>query len=996
MLQDPQPKHNQSAMPRTNINHGRDQILGDRVEVNNVGVQQNFATNLSSPRMTHLCDAVAGVGASHLSEQQFDRGLKCLEGTRVEIIRAILDWLASKDWSCPLCWLSGAAGVGKSSIAMTVAKSCEGDGLASSFFFFRPDPKRNNPSAFVLSIAHDLVVRMPFAGDFITQTISKDPTILEATLEDQFQELVFKPAMQRSTLRWLLHQFWLIPKAPSLVIIDGLDECGDEDTQRRILSTIISSYKQSRHFPLRFLICSRPEKWIREAFDEDDFRGLTQHLRLDDEVFSNRDIKRYYLREFKQIRESPQFARLSFPAAWPSPEDLEFLVDKSSGQFVHAATIVKIVKSRGCNPLAQLSSILSYTLDNPSRSFAPIDFLYQMVLSNHPDPEQLVPVLAAIFMLPPHGPSSPEFIELLLGLPTGELDIILRPMHSVLNIRDAGIPIVPFHESFMEFLYDKSRSECFCIDTSVQYDFLAQRWVQALNPVNQPSFFNDWRKRTLWKGWADLCLCVEQPSEKLLSDLQQTDLLAIIINVAITHSQAREELSSIITRPLEAIISWLAPTDSPVSAVIVRHSQDILEQFKSVLMAESDDSIEEQSRGSPYRELHALCYLAFMTHWHSNHYENLRPILTAILALPINLKLSSEWIGLLFDMPPGDVALAWQGMHSILHIRAFGKFDRIGHDVAHHLHIDIPVQRHNIARQWLDGVSAFKMQAYSSDQLYGESTNSFFTEWMEFCTTFTKPTIDLVGRLRGVDFASVYFCKCFPYGRHIKDWHETFEALRSWVLKGDWRVGFTRLEQGLVDKLDRLPNSFHLEQLSGPLRDDDLIVAVLVTSECSMGTLLARNATERYQRQAPLRITECQCDAQSIGNKSGDAAKHLAYQEACTRVVRAYVTKFEVLARTNDDVWELNRIFITVVDSALLQHCRLDTELFSLFNTVFASARGCSLLQFYGGTNDRERLKARLSDWIKTFPESFAQEAAEIKAQVNTLSWDKWGVRILL
>ncbi|KAL0067502.1 hypothetical protein AAF712_005493 [Marasmius tenuissimus] len=495
-------------MPRTNINRGRDQILGDSVEVNNVGrdqVQQNFVNNSFScesflPLLvmrvsdrscladtTRLQDAVAGVGASYSSQKQFDRGPECLEGTRVEIIKAILDWLASKDRSSPLCWLSGAAGVGKSSIAMTIAKSCEGKGLASSFFFFRPDPKRNNPSAFALSIAHDLAERMPFARGYINERIAKHPMILEASMEDQFRELVFKPCVRWRQLRRLMSKLSLMPKEPNLVIIDGLDECSDEDTQRHILSIILSSYKQSRHFPLRFLICSRPEAWIREAFDEKDFRERTQHFPLNDKWSPNRDIERYYRHEFEKIRKSPQFSRLPFPEVWPSQEDLEFLVDKSSGQFVYATTIVKIVKSRGANPLDQLSRILSYTLANPSRLFASIDILYHMILSDHPTPEQLLPVLAAIFILPPHGPSSPEFIELILELPAGEADIILRPMHSVLNICNADVSITTYHASFMEFLYDKSRSKCFYINASAQCDFLAQRWIQALRPMNQPS-----------------------------------------------------------------------------------------------------------------------------------------------------------------------------------------------------------------------------------------------------------------------------------------------------------------------------------------------------------------------------------------------------------------------------------------------------------------------------------------------------------------------------
>ncbi|KAF9261339.1 hypothetical protein L218DRAFT_842724, partial [Marasmius fiardii PR-910] len=66
-----------------------------------------------------LWDAIAGVGASHNSGLQFDRG-RCLPGTREEVRRVIHEWRKSD--SPPVCWLSGSAGVGKSAIALSVAK----------------------------------------------------------------------------------------------------------------------------------------------------------------------------------------------------------------------------------------------------------------------------------------------------------------------------------------------------------------------------------------------------------------------------------------------------------------------------------------------------------------------------------------------------------------------------------------------------------------------------------------------------------------------------------------------------------------------------------------------------------------------------------------------------------------------------------------------------------------------------------------------------------
>jgi len=64
-----------------------------------------------------------------------------MKETREEVLRAIYAWIASRNLSRPICWLSGATGAGKSVIAITVAEAFEGKGLVESFFFFRQDPK---------------------------------------------------------------------------------------------------------------------------------------------------------------------------------------------------------------------------------------------------------------------------------------------------------------------------------------------------------------------------------------------------------------------------------------------------------------------------------------------------------------------------------------------------------------------------------------------------------------------------------------------------------------------------------------------------------------------------------------------------------------------------------------------------------------------------------------------------------------------------------------
>ncbi|KAG7094222.1 hypothetical protein E1B28_007829 [Marasmius oreades] len=175
-------------------------------EFYNVGhdLVRNFHATAANPHKT-LWDAIAGVGASYNSALQFDRG-NCLPGTQKAVLRDIHEWSISGSDSPPICWLSGTAGVGKSAIALTVAKSCaENNRLAASFFFFRSDPKRNNPSSLMLTIAHGLVTTIPSLRPIIHGKITTDPRILEATLEEQFRELVVSPLLNvspSSKRRW--------------------------------------------------------------------------------------------------------------------------------------------------------------------------------------------------------------------------------------------------------------------------------------------------------------------------------------------------------------------------------------------------------------------------------------------------------------------------------------------------------------------------------------------------------------------------------------------------------------------------------------------------------------------------------------------------------------------------------------------------------------------------------------------------------------------------
>ncbi|KAK1234587.1 hypothetical protein PQX77_002210 [Marasmius sp. AFHP31] len=581
-------------MPVQNTNDGsgthNNNSAGIQNNNNNAGTQNvsfvnSFNTAASRPHTT-LWDAVAEVGASHADKQQFERG-ECLPGTREEVLRRLLEeWIMAGKQGCPISWLTGTAGVGKTAIAMTLAKTCEREGLlVSSFFFFRSDPRRNTSNALVLSIAHGLVSTIPFMRNFIERRISRDPKILEASLEDQFRELVLKPTMAWSWLRCLwavvfrvlclllsgimpLDVMWgflsmvslFAPlQVPNVVIIDGLDECSDEDAQLRILSIIQSTIGGNPHFPLRFLICSQPESWIRQAFAAHPPDQLFK-VELDESFMPSKDIEQYYRHHFHEIIVDPHYSQVQFPSPWPSEEDLETLVDLSSSQFVHAATVVKYIRyeiyfrNKYEHPNEQLRTIIKKL---PPRRlgtspYQQLDALYEFILSANPDQEGVLRILVAFLVLTdasdnldnlpmyPYFPRSldklepcPAVIELVLGLPAGQVTLTLGAMHSILKIRGSEDKLRVYHTSFTDYLADQARSGCFHIDTQTQKYVIARQWLQNLCTSKMrtysPNQLYSKKTKPFFTEWERFCRLFLEPTRDLLEDLWNVDLTSTYV-----------------------------------------------------------------------------------------------------------------------------------------------------------------------------------------------------------------------------------------------------------------------------------------------------------------------------------------------------------------------------------------------------------------------------------------------------------------------------------
>ncbi|KAK1232884.1 hypothetical protein PQX77_003997 [Marasmius sp. AFHP31] len=542
-----------------NINNGSDLQEGndDAPPIQDTAARDAMISSISNPHQA-LWEEIASIGASHDAEQHSERG-GCIEGTCEPVLKVVNDWTVGEGENAPICWLYGVVGTGKSAIAMTVAKRCEAEGrLVSSFFFSRHDLKRNNPSPLVLTIASGLASTISSLRGPIERRISNDPTILADSFDNQFRELILKPVR---ALTWT-SQF------PNIVVIDELDACGNEETQLRILSTIRLAYHETPSFPLRFLICSRNESWIHEAFNAHPLRQLSKVVSAHSSGLE-KDILRYYRHHFREIVESPRYAHIQFPSPWPSEHDIEQLALRACAQFAHASSIVSFIKLANCDPQDQLRIAQGHAFDRRLSPYIELDAQYADILSRLPDLDEGRQILAAIVILPS---PSPACIELVLGLPPGRVDLALRGLHSVLCVRGRDNEIRLYHTSFMDYLVDSMRSGLgrFHIDFAAQIYEIARAWLRNLSSHKMGSHSSDQIDKTngFFTGWVGFCSAsLPRPTQEILDELRDVDLAAVFFckyryRAQEASAPERETVDRDWRELFGDLVSWVAEADN--------------------------------------------------------------------------------------------------------------------------------------------------------------------------------------------------------------------------------------------------------------------------------------------------------------------------------------------------------------------------------------------------------------------------------------------------
>jgi hypothetical protein len=400
----------------------------------------------------HILRLGVSLGAIHDSAERYPPP-NCHPDTRKAVRQIILDWIYSE--SSASFWLYGPAGAGKTAILQAIAEFlCSPDGsrrnFGGSFFFSRGKQGRDQGHFLFSTIAYQLALKVPGLRQHVNRIMELDPTLHTKSMDVQLQTLIVD-AFQDLSPR---------PQHSYLVIIDGLDECHDKATQQSILRLLCEAITVHK-LPLRFLIGSRPESHIRDSFDQESLCTVTRRVVLDEMFKPGRDI-RVFLRDgfAKMCAKNSILSHVEQP--WPGEGIIDLLVQRSSGQFIYAATVLKFVGADFCSPPKQLELVLKCV----STAFSDLDQLYTQILSVYPSTVNIVHVLGIISAS--HGVLA-EVVEDVFGMEEGELKGLLHGLSSLmkdengerLTRNNGDIPyVIPHfaHASFSDYLFDSSRS----------------------------------------------------------------------------------------------------------------------------------------------------------------------------------------------------------------------------------------------------------------------------------------------------------------------------------------------------------------------------------------------------------------------------------------------------------------------------------------------------------------------------------------------------------
>ncbi|KEP47450.1 vegetative incompatibility protein HET-E-1 [Rhizoctonia solani 123E] len=271
-----------------------------------------------------------------LDPNGYDPRQACMNGTRETILTRIVTWTQNRESAEGLMWISGQAGMGKTSIATSLCQRLDGiQALAGSFFCRREDLDTSDPLRLINNLVHELAMWCPAYAQEVAYAIRANRRLCNSHLDLRYNGLIKKPLERLQSLSMRVNP---------VIVIDALDECGDRESREQVLDHL---HEMSQIVPwLKIVITARPIGDIHDYFTEKCPHEPVLQLESYDATSA---IRAYIEGQATQLAEKEH---------WPS-DSIDQLCSMSGGVFLWAALAVRYIKKSAFPSLPRLRKVLS-------------------------------------------------------------------------------------------------------------------------------------------------------------------------------------------------------------------------------------------------------------------------------------------------------------------------------------------------------------------------------------------------------------------------------------------------------------------------------------------------------------------------------------------------------------------------------------------------------------------------------------------------------------
>ena len=375
--------------------------------------------------------------------------------------------------------LDGLAGIGKSTVARTVAQKTYRRGLlGASFMFSRGEDDRKSAKFFFSTIAFQLSQYSQEIALRIGESLEHKPDASGKQLQDQLQDLIIQP----------LQSCEQASKSTILIVIDALDECDEQDAER-LLSLFLQEIRKVPN--LKIFFTTRPERHILNILHRYKSYQLYRLHDIEDSIVKG-DVHRYLLHELSSQAVEAALPELDPPPWTPSPSELNTLANAAGKLFIIASTAIKfLLDDRRCDPKAQMRDLMQ-AIAVGTTGVTPLntlDGVYTQILSvaiprnsSTDILNRFHSVVGTIALL--RDPLPLRHLAILLRVDTNDIKRALLHLRSIIFLSGPEETPRIYHKSFPDFITDPKRCSHdprFYVSIGIQHVRIARNCFRVMD-----------------------------------------------------------------------------------------------------------------------------------------------------------------------------------------------------------------------------------------------------------------------------------------------------------------------------------------------------------------------------------------------------------------------------------------------------------------------------------------------------------------------------------